>query len=239
MRRYLEAWSRWLQSPAARWETGLTALALVGALAGFVRFLGFVEARPGVVLPDPVLALFAPRNLSGLTFGIIYLSLLLALVLLAAEPRRLLFGAQAYCMLLLVRALAMSLVPLEAPPATIELRDPLVASASAAVTKDLFFSGHTSTMFLLFLVVPGRWPKAWMLAGTLAVATFVLLQHVHYTIDAFAAPFFAYGAVRLLELARAALGLRPAAQLPAATGTRSRGVEESPSPRLAPRSPRA
>ena len=48
--------------------------------------------------------------------------------------------------------------PLDPPPGMIVLEDPLVqlfGGASRPLTRDLFFSGHTSTMFLLFLAVPG------------------------------------------------------------------------------------
>ncbi len=52
------------------------------------------------------------------------------------------------------------------------------------LTKDLFFSGHTATTFLLLLYVfcdrALRWP---MLAGHFAVVAAVFLSHLHYTID--------------------------------------------------------
>jgi len=82
----------------------------------------------------------------------------------------------------------------------IRLEDPLVqgiGGASEALTRDLFFSGHTSTLFLIFLAVPGGRSRPIFLACTVAVATAVLVQHVHYAVDVLAAPFFAYGAWRL------------------------------------------
>ncbi len=71
-----------------------------------------------------------------------------------------------------------------------------LGGASAVLTRDLFFSGHTSTLFLISLAVPGRRARPFFLACTAAVATCVLVQHVHYTVDVLAAPFFAYGAWR-------------------------------------------
>jgi len=57
-------------------------------------------------------------------------------------------------------------------------------SAHVYLTKDLFFSGHTATTFLLLLYV-WRWPLLrWtMLAAHLAVVASVFLAHLHYTID--------------------------------------------------------
>jgi membrane-associated phospholipid phosphatase len=113
---------------------------------------------------------------------------------------RLVLGVQAYVAMALLRIVVMWATPLDPPPGMIVLEDPLVqgfGGASQALTRDLFFSGHTSTMFLLFLAVPGRSARAFFLACTGAVATLVLVQHVHYAVDVLAAPVFAYAAWRI------------------------------------------
>jgi membrane-associated phospholipid phosphatase len=55
-------------------------------------------------------------------------------------------------------------------------------------------------MFLLFLCVPQKKLKAALLIGTAVLAGCLLWQHVHYTVDVLAAPFFAYGAFRITFL---------------------------------------
>src|SRR5690606_6989911 len=52
------------------------------------------------------------------------------------------------------------------------------------LTKDLYFSGHTSTTFLLVLYC-WRWPHLrWLsLAAHVFVVSTVFLSHLHYTID--------------------------------------------------------
>lgn len=56
--------------------------------------------------------------------------------------------------------------------------------ARVSFTKDLFFSGHTATTFLLLLYV-WRWPKARGVMGVahVLVVASVFLAHLHYTID--------------------------------------------------------
>ena len=90
----------------------------------------------------------------------------------------------------------MWLTPLDPPYDVYPLMDPLVeyVGTGMPLTKDLFFSGHTSTLFLLFLVTPTGVLKRLFLACTVLVACAVLVQHVHYAIDVFVAPFFAYAA---------------------------------------------
>ena len=130
----------------------------MAALAALARFLEWNEARPGAALPDPVLALLAPRDLTWVTFSLIYLGIALGFARLLTKPRALVVALQAYVLMILLRIVAMWATPLEAPPGMLALHDPLVRLFGPArlLSKDLFFSGHTSTLVLLGLTVPGR-----------------------------------------------------------------------------------
>ena len=198
----MDAWTTAWRDPRFRLRIFLTVPALVASLLVLARFLTWNEVRPGAVLRDPVLALLPPRDLTGLTFGLIYLGLFFGVARLAREPRALVVALQAYVLMVLFRIAAMGVTPLEPPPGMIPLHDPLVRlfGPGALLTKDLFFSGHTSTLFLLALVVPGRRWNALFLVSTAAVGISVLWQHVHYTIDVLAAPVFAYASFRIAVL---------------------------------------
>jgi hypothetical protein len=173
---------------------------LAVTLAALAAVVKSVESRPGAILPDPVLALLAPRDVTWPIFTLIYVGILLAVIGLVRTPVRLLLGVQAYVAMAILRMIVMWATPLDPPPGMIVLEDPLVqvlGGAARPLTRDLFFSGHTSTMFLLVLAVPGRAAKAFFLACTASVAFLVLVQHVHYAVDVLAAPPFAYAAWRL------------------------------------------
>jgi len=204
---YLQTWSTLLRQRGFRWDLVITTAGLVTVLAGLANFLQWIERRPGVAVDDPVLMLFSPYDLTWLTFAVIYLGLLIGVVLLSREPPLLLIALQSYIVMVLIRMVAMSLVPLEPPPTMIPLADPTVEyfGTGTLLTKDLFFSGHTSTLFLLFLAARIRWQKVLFFVCVVVVAVCVLIQHVHYTIDVIAAPFFAYGAYRLVVLGRCPL----------------------------------
>jgi hypothetical protein len=157
------------------------------------RFLDYIELRPGSVLVDPVLNRFIPIEVTWFTFGIIYLSVIVVLIHLSWQPIQLLIAFQAYILIAFARMLSMYLTPLDPPPLLIPLEDPFVQSVSSSVlTRDLFFSGHTSTAFLLYLSSTGRKMKIFFLICTILIGLLVLVQHVHYTIDVIAAPFYAY-----------------------------------------------
>ncbi len=174
---------------------------LAAILIIFPQFLQFVEARPGVVFTDPILALFNPIDLTWLTFGLIYLSIVVSLFSLAKKPERLLFGFQCYGLMVLFRLIVMYLLPLEPPATLVPLNDPFVQllGTGEILTKDLFFSGHTATLLLLFLIVEKRVFKIILLTSTIIVGITVLLQHVHYTVDVAVAPFVAYTSYKIID----------------------------------------
>ena len=168
---------------------------LITVLFTYRKFLDYAEARPGVVLRDPILFLFNPVDLTWLIFGLIYLCLMIGIISLIKSPDKLLLAFQSYTLLVIIRIAAMYLVPFEAPEKLIVLKDPFVEmfGSGNSLTKDLFFSGHTATLFLLFLVSDSRTMKYIFLCSAVVVGVSIILQHVHYAIDIFAAPFFTYG----------------------------------------------
>ena len=67
------------------------------------------------------------------------------------------------------------------------------------MTKDLFFSGHTSTVVLLFLCLPGKVDKGLALISIVVVGSLLLVQHVHYTLDVLGAIFFTWLSYRIVR----------------------------------------
>jgi hypothetical protein len=70
----------------------------------------------------------------------------------------------------------------------------------AYLTKDLFFSGHTATTFLIVLYAwPARRLRWIALAGHVVVVLSVFLSHLHYAIDVAAAYAFTFAIFALRE----------------------------------------
>lgn len=192
-------WKEFLKEKRNKIELVVTLVFLAVVLASLANFLNFAEARQGVVLPDPILNLFNPIDLTWLIFALIYISLVVGIATLIVNPKRLIFAIQLYSLMVAVRIAAMYLLPLEPPAKIIILNDPFVEffGTGQILTKDLFFSGHTATLFILFLVSEKNVYKTIFLISTIAVAVSVLLQHAHYTIDVFAAVFFTYACYKV------------------------------------------
>lgn len=194
-------WKDFFSSHRNRIEFIISILLLAVILFTLTNFLNFVESRNGFSFRDPILSSFEPTDLTWLTFTLIYGSLTVAIVHLISKPEKLLFTIQLYTLMVVVRIISMWLLPLNPPEKMILLNDPFVEffGTGKTLTKDLFFSGHTATLFILFLTADNRLFKGIFLLSTIIVAISVLIQHVHYSIDVFAAIFFTYACYQILK----------------------------------------
>jgi len=183
-------------------EIIFTVILLTLVLFILPKFLNFIELRDGVILPDPILKLYNPVNLTWLTFSLIYISLISAIIYFSTKPELLFTALQSYAVLIIFRMIVMFVTPFNPPADSIILNDPFVQlfGSGEILTKDLFFSGHTATLFLLYLMADKKYLKFTCLIFTITVGLAVLLQHVHYTIDVVAAPFFAYVSFSLVRI---------------------------------------
>ncbi|MDH4069863.1 MAG: sphingomyelin synthase family protein [Ignavibacteria bacterium] len=195
-------WKTAIARPAFRLQGVLTLILLSATLTLLRILLDGIEARDGVVLNDPFLTLFEPIDLTWLIFGMIYGGVALILIILSRYPALLVQAVQMYIVMVLMRIVCLFVVPLDPPSTMIPLRDPVVeffGSGNIVLTRDLFFSGHTATLFLFALVAPAlRW-RVLLLSMSAAVAVAVLLQHVHYTVDVVVAPLASFAAYRTIR----------------------------------------
>lgn len=159
-------------------------------MIGLLYFLRANEARVGVVLPDPLLAKLPARDLSVPIFIVEYGSLLWVLIQLRRHPLRFPAAVLGYGLVMFMRLLTVWATPLDPPQDFIMLHDPIVSLAGGGteLTRDLFFSGHTAAMFIFAFSSPH--PRArWALGcAGVVVASMLLVQRAHYTIDVLVAP---------------------------------------------------
>lgn len=157
-------------------------------------YLSIMEVRKGTQLLDPFLNRMPPHEHSLPIFCIVHSSLLISLILILLHPKALLKALQGVSLLLILRTITVFAVPLEPPSGMIYLQDPITGfflNNVNVVTKDLFFSGHVSVMCLLIYFSPNRHWRIYLTFATPVLALLIMWQHVHYSVDVMAAPFFA------------------------------------------------
>ncbi len=188
------AWrSAWSQ-PLFRKKVIVALVLNIAVLSSFPFFFQYIEKRNGIALNDFILNNISSLNVSIPLFIIIWTTALLMLIRALQQPEIFLTFLFAFLALSISRIITISLIPLNPPADLIPLIDPLSNAFYGAsfVTKDLFYSGHTGTQFLMFLCLRKKSDKILTAVSTICVGILVLLQHVHYTIDIIAAPLFAY-----------------------------------------------
>lgn len=175
-----------------------SVILLLITLFSFKHFLTFTENRIGFLFNDPVLNLFAPINISLITFTATYLSAIIGIGIAIRSPELFIKLMQGYTILIWLRMLCLYFVPLEPPVHIIPLHDIFLQSSFYSGRdnlKDLFFSGHTATMFLFAFLFTDKKLKWIYTSAAVVIGGLVMLQHVHYSIDVFAAPLFAFFAI--------------------------------------------
>jgi len=127
--------------------------------------------------------------------AIIFLFILAAA--LFREPKYIPFVFKSIAFFIITRSLFMVLTHL-APPATAIYINPTDYIQSLSQGDDLFFSGHNGLPALLSFIF---WEKKYLryifLVCTIIGGTAVILGHLHYSIDVFAALFISFGILHI------------------------------------------
>jgi len=193
-------WKVTWNSRYKRWQVITGTVIMFAIIYTLPIFFGHIEKRKGAVLNDWLLVRIPPHNVSVLIFAIIWVMVLLILIRTFNHPSIYITYCWTLVFVCMVRFVTISVVALDPPPGMIPLVDPLSGvfyGNNVVITKDLFFSGHTTTMVLIFLCLEKRTDKIIALIAAFAVAYLLLVQHIHYTIDILAAPVVVYPCYRL------------------------------------------
>lgn len=135
---------------------------------------------------------------------IIYGALLLSifsLLVMFYEPKRIPFVLKSLALFIIIRSIFVSLTHL-GPFLPEDAIDPIriFNILGLSTTADLFFSGHTGIPFLLCLIYWDNRKLRWTyLLISVIFAVCVLLGHLHYSIDVFAAFFITYSIFHIAQ----------------------------------------
>jgi len=192
-------WQTAWQHRVFRQKLFIGVVAAILLLLAFPYFFQTIQQKSGPVLNDWVLDQLPPTDVSAAIFLIIWATALMLVIRARRSPAVFMLFVYSYVIVSLSRMISISLVPLDPPVGLIPLIDPISNAfyGKTYITKDLFYSGHTSTIFLMFLCFRQRLARLMALLGSLVVGGLLLAQHVHYTVDVLGAFIFTYPLYRL------------------------------------------
>jgi hypothetical protein len=186
----IDIWRKALRIPEFRNSAALWLCSMI--ILGYIIpvFFNYLQRRPGgVVLADPLLDMIPPMDLSIPIFIVIYGTLFYIFLMALRNPTVFSTYLASYSVMMAIRIVMLWLTPFDPPKGLVPLIDPISFKlyGGQVITRDLFFSGHTATSFLIFWTLTGRKERLTMLVLTVWLAVMLLIQHIHYSIDVVAA----------------------------------------------------
>lgn len=181
---------------------GLLVLAFIAEHFATLYALIYIKRPTSIYVGDLLLDNLPIVNLNFIIIEGALWAIVLTAILVLYHPRKILFTLKTVALLIMIRAVFISLTHVGIYPGQITPGDGFHDAVYTYfnLQNGYFFSGHTSLPFMMALIF---WEKPLMRYCYLALSVIfgisVLLAHSHYSIDVLAAPFMAYG---IFEIAR-------------------------------------
>lgn len=139
-------------------------------------------------------------NMNFIFFEGFMLFWILIILILAYRPKVIPFTLKSIALFILVRSLFITLTHLRDYPNDTFLQADSVFKNVFTFGGDLFFSAHTGLPFLMALIFwRNKNLRTFFLLASLFFGASVLLGHLHYSIDVFAAFFITYSIYKIAE----------------------------------------
>ncbi|HRG68709.1 MAG TPA: phosphatase PAP2-related protein [Saprospiraceae bacterium] len=155
----------------------------------------YFESRQGTQLNDYILDVIPSYNVALFVFLIQYISIAVFLFFNIRNYDTMVNVIAAFLILQTIRLFTIYMLPLEPPEGYVPLKDAILGAivySGNIYSKDLFFSGHTSAMYILYFFSRTRNQKVFHLCSLSLIIPFILVQHIHYTIDIIGAVIISY-----------------------------------------------
>jgi hypothetical protein len=130
-------------------------------------------------------------------YGPVVFWVIILLYLVIAEPNKIPFTLKSIALFTVIRALFVSLTHIGPFPDHLQI---IPSNIFGAINSgsDLFFSGHTGSPFLIALVFwNNKLLRVFAIIASVFFGMVVLMTHMHYSIDVFAAFFITYAIFHL------------------------------------------
>ncbi len=172
---------------------GLSILFLIVGLVS--TFFAIIYATDSASRPvtDIILSNIPVFNLDwAFVYGPVVFWVMIAVYLLVFDPQKIPFSLKAISLFLVIRSVSISLTHIAPFPTHAQID---ISGFFGVFTNgsDLFFSSHTGMPFLMALILwNNKIMKYFSIVASIFFGVVVLLTHLHYSIDVFAAFFITY-----------------------------------------------
>lgn len=202
MKIYLRHKNFWIKDNFLSVLTGALFLLLALLVQSYANnYVDFVASTP---VGDILLDNLPTVNVGFFVVQGVLIFTLIVIFLLLAFPKYIPFALKTLALFIIIRSFFVSLTHLGVNPNQLILNPESIGfgiyNFFYSVKTDFFFSGHTGVPFLLALVFwKEKFWRYFFFAVSFIFGASMLLAHMHYSIDVFAAPFITYGIFTLAK----------------------------------------
>jgi membrane-associated phospholipid phosphatase len=194
----MKAWQS-LQNKPTYLVVFLIGLALfLSSLQLTIQYVPLFETRDGFVPYDPFMTYLPSIDVSPYIFFLLYGTIIFGGFYFVPDPKLLATFAYSFAFMYFIRALCITVVPLNEPDLLIPLSDPFIEKLGiyqTFVKRDLFFSGHFASVFIPYLLLRKTRFHWVFLTSSIVIGILVMIQHIHYSYDVIGGVVFTYLAV--------------------------------------------
>lgn len=192
MRRFINRHKDFWSQKELAWSGSLSIVLLLASLV--VNYFAnlYTVSHAGNYVSDILLDNLPVFNVEVFFYEGFFSFWLFVILLTLSRPRRIPFVGKSIALFIVIRSLFIMLTHLGMPPQHSYL-DPNDIFRFTTLGNDMFFSSHSGLPFLLALEFwDVRSLRLFFLFSSTFFASVVLLGHLHYSIDVFAAFFITY-----------------------------------------------
>ncbi len=171
----------------------------IGIVATFYAII-YATDRASNPVSDIILSNIPVFDVDGIfLYGPVVFWVIIGIYLVFYEPRKIPFTLKSIALFTLIRAVSITLTHIGPFPTGVKI-DLNSIIGVFTTGSDLFFSSHTGLPFLMALVFwHNKTLRIFCIASSIFFGMIVLMAHVHYSIDVFAAFFITYTIFKISE----------------------------------------
>jgi len=181
-------------------STGVSFLLLaLGIVTTYFGIL-YTNEKASNSVTDIILSNVRVFDVDGIfTYGPVLFWIIIGFYIFFLEPQKIPFTLKGVAIFLLIRSVFITLTHIGPFPTHVQIISTSIFSVFTT-GNDLFFSSHTGLPFLMALTFwDNKYLRIFCLIASLVFGAVVLLAHLHYSIDVFAAFFITYAIFHLNE----------------------------------------
>lgn len=192
MESWLKNYRLYLKNKEFLFSAGVAFLFLIAGIVATYFAIIYATERASNSVTDIILSNIPVFDVDSLFLYGPALFWIIIGIYLFSEPKKIPFTFKSIGIFLFIRSLFLILTHIGPFPAHIQIDVAGVLGVFAS-GSDLFFSSHTGLPFLMALIFwDNKYLRYLCLASSIFFGAVVLLAHVHYSIDVFAAFFITY-----------------------------------------------